>query len=62
MACPHCLAGEPSVWDTVLFHYGHPDPDSAKLKFCRDPWRERCRSCSADPGTCLCTPTAEAAR
>jgi len=19
VSCPHCLAGEPSVWDTVLF-------------------------------------------
>ena len=43
--CPYCLAGEPSVWDDVLFHYAHPD--GAKLKFCHEPWRERCRRCSA---------------
>lgn len=46
--CPHCAAGEPSVWDDVLFHYAHPHPDSNKLKFCHEPWRERCRRCSAD--------------
>ena len=46
--CPHCLAGEASVWDGVLFHYAHPDgPDGTKLKFCDDPWRERCLRCSA---------------
>lgn len=43
--CPHCQAGEPSVWDDVLFHYAHPS--GTKLKFCHDPWRERCRRCSA---------------
>jgi hypothetical protein len=45
--CPHCRAGEPSVWDDVLSHYAHPDGD--KLKLCHEPWRERCRRCSADP-------------
>lgn len=44
--CPHCLAGEPSVWDDVLSHYAHPD--GGKLKMCHDPWRVRCRRCSAD--------------
>ena len=49
MTCPHCLAGEPSVWDDVLFHYAHPHPtDKSRLKFCHAPWRERCRQCSAD--------------
>jgi len=52
--CPHCVAGEPSVWDDVLFHYAHPDGD--KLKTCHSPWRERCRRCSADaaPDSKLC--------
>ena len=45
--CPHCQAGDPSVWDGVLFHYAHPAPND-KLKFCHEPWRERCRACSAD--------------
>lgn len=62
VSCPHCLAGDPSVWDSVLDHYAHPHSDLAKLKFCHDPWRARCRGCSADPGTCTCTPAAEAAR
>jgi hypothetical protein len=48
-ACPHCQAGEPSVWDDVLFHHAHPSGDGGKLKFCHDPWRARCRRCSADP-------------
>lgn len=43
--CPHCQAGDPSVWDHVLFHYAHPAPND-KLKFCHEPWRERCRRCS----------------
>lgn len=60
--CPHCVAGEPSVWDDVLDHYAHPHADSKKLKFCHEPWRERCRRCSADAGTCVCWWTAEAAR
>ena len=59
--CPHCLAGEASVWDNVLFHYAHPTVDSDKLKFCHDPWRDRCRSCSANPGTCTC-PAEETSR
>lgn len=47
--CPHCLAGEPSVWDDVLFHYAHPDADRlGKLKFCHEPWRERDRRDSSD--------------
>lgn len=45
--CPHCAAGEPSVWDDVLFHYAHPD--GAKLKSCHAPWRERCLCCSSWP-------------
>lgn len=57
LVCPHCLAGEPSVWDNVLFHYAHPHADGGKLKFCHDPWRERCRSCSANSGTCACGTT-----
>lgn len=44
--CPHCAAGEPSVWDDVLQHYAHPD--GPKLKVCHSPWRERCRTCSVD--------------
>lgn len=44
--CPHCAAGEPSVWDDVLSHYAHPDGE--KLKICHSPWRERCRRCSVD--------------
>lgn len=52
--CPHCQAGEPSVWDDVLFHYAHPHPDGTKLKFCHEPWRERCRRCSAGVGACSC--------
>ena len=51
LACPHCSAGEPSVWDGVLSHYAHPDR-GAKLKFCHDPWRDRCRCCSRNPGQC----------
>jgi len=46
-ACPHCAAGEPSVWDPILFHYAHPSGDGKKLKSCHSPWRERCRRCSA---------------
>jgi hypothetical protein len=45
--CPHCIAGEPSVWDDVLGHYAHPG-NGDKLKFCHNPWRARCRACSAD--------------
>lgn len=52
--CPHCAAGEPSVWDSVLSHHAHPHPVAGKLKFCHEPWRERCRRCSANPGTCAC--------
>jgi Zn finger protein HypA/HybF involved in hydrogenase expression len=44
--CPHCQAGEPSVWDGELFHYAHPD--GVKLKMCHYPWRARCLHCSAD--------------
>ena len=47
--CQHCLAGEPSVWDDVLFHYAHPDDKNpGKLKFCHEPWRERNRHDSSD--------------
>jgi hypothetical protein len=53
--CPHCQAGEPSVWDHVLDHFAHPHPDSGKLKFCHGPWRARCRRCSADVGACNCS-------
>ena len=56
-SCPHCVAGEPSVWDDVLFHYAHPHPAGDKLKMCHDPWRERCRRCSANPGACTCGAT-----
>ena len=55
VSCPHCLAGEPSVWDGVLFHYAHPAGD--KLKMCHEPWRERCRRCSASVGACSCGAT-----
>lgn len=61
--CPHCQAGEPSVWDDMLFHYAHPTGE--QLKFCHDPWRERCRKCSADVGACECAvygPVIEAPR
>lgn len=48
-SCPHCRAGEPSVWDDVLLHYAHPDKGKpGKLWFCHEPWRERCRQCSDD--------------
>jgi len=40
VTCPHCLAGEPSIWDGVLFHYAHP-ADGDKFKLCHDPWRDR---------------------
>ena len=50
--CPHCQAGEPSVWDNVLFHYAHPAAGD-KLKFCHEPWRERCRRCSGTIGDAL---------
>ena len=53
--CPHCRAGEPSVWDGTLSHYAHPD--GSKLKMCHSPWRDRCRRCSADvahPGALFC--------
>lgn len=53
LVCPHCLAGEPSVWDDVLDHYAHPAGD--KLHYCHRPWRDRCRRCSADPGGCSCS-------
>ena len=58
--CPHCLAGEPSVWDDVLFHYAHPAGE--KLKFCHAPWRERCRRCSGIVGACPCGTTEATAR
>jgi len=58
--CPHCLAGDPSVWDDVLFHYAHPAGD--KLKMCHEPWRERCRRCSASVGACSCGATEVSAR
>lgn len=48
LRCPYCREREPSVWDDVLFHYAHPDLAAGKLKFCHEPWRERCRRCSAD--------------
>ena len=58
MSCPHCQAGDPSVWDDVLDHYAHPDAaNPGKLKFCHQPWRARCRRCSADvayPGARYC--------
>ena len=44
--CPHCLAGEPSMWDDVLFHFAHPA--GKRLKMCHSPWRARCLRCSAD--------------
>ena len=36
-SCPHCLVGEPRVWDGELFHYAHPA--GTKLKMCDGPWR-----------------------
>jgi len=54
VTCPHCTAGEPSVWDDVLFHYAHPHLAGDKLKFCHEPWRERCRRCSGTAGACAC--------
>lgn len=60
VSCPHCLAGEPSVWDGVLFQYAHPAGD--KLKMCHEPWRERCRRCSASVGACSCGATEVSAR
>lgn len=39
MQCPHCAAGEPSVWDDVLEHFAHPT--GSQLKMCHEPWRER---------------------
>jgi len=62
LVCPHCIAGEPSVWDSVMWRYAHPDDaklkrrdDHAdKFKLCRDPWRKRCRRCSANPSACVC--------
>lgn len=53
--CPHCVAGEPSVWD-VLEHFAHPDGEK-KLKMCHSPWRNRCRWCSSTdvvPGEAYC--------
>jgi len=38
--CPHCAAGEPSVWDSVFEHYAHQDTNG-KLKLCHEPWRSR---------------------
>lgn len=55
MTCRHCTAREPSVWDDVLWHYAHPHSDPNRLTFCESPWRERCRECSADPGSCVHT-------
>jgi len=46
LPCPHCQAGEPSVWDGELFHYAHPA--GSKLKMCHSPWRVRCLRCSAE--------------
>ena len=46
VVCPHCQAGEPSVWDGHFEHFAHPAGD--KFKFCHRPWRARCRRCSAD--------------
>lgn len=45
--CPHCRAGEPSVWDQVFECFAHRMLDG-KLKVCHQPWRDRCRRCSAD--------------
>lgn len=59
LQCPHCAAGEPSVWDHVLDHFAHPHPDRGKLKFCHNPWRARCRRCSADIGSCSCASEAQ---
>lgn len=42
--CPHCQAGEPSVWDDVLSHYAHPTEGG--LKTCHAPWGIRCLRCS----------------
>lgn len=56
--CPHCRAGEPSVWDGVFDHYAHP-AGGDKLKFCEDPWRERCRRCSGSPECTACTESHE---
>lgn len=39
-ACPHCIAGEPSVWDPVFEHFAHP-ATSSQLKFCHTPWSPR---------------------
>lgn len=40
--CPHCEAGEASVWDGVLECYAHPDPEHpGKLKMCEQPWHMR---------------------
>jgi hypothetical protein len=61
-ACPHCAAGEPSVWDPDLFHYAHPHPEDNKLKFCHEPWRERCRRCSGTVGACPCGSTENVTR
>lgn len=54
LVCPHCVAGEPSVWDDVFDHFAHPAAGN-KLSFCHRPWRERCRRCSADPSGCSCS-------
>ena len=60
LVCPHCVAGEPSVWDDVFDHYAHPAGD--KLRFCHRPWRDRCRRCSGDPVGCSCSTSEEAPR
>lgn len=39
--CPHCVAGEPSVWDSGLECYAHPAEQEGKLKLCWTPWAER---------------------
>lgn len=40
--CPHCEAGEASVWDNMFECYAHPDLEHpGKLKMCEHPWRAR---------------------
>ena len=53
LRCPHCRAGEPSVWDGVIFHYAHPAAGT-RLKFCHEPWRARCVRCSGAVDACAC--------
>lgn len=40
-ACPHCLSGASSVWDSVFECWAHPGAAENSLIVCHEPWRAR---------------------